>query len=316
MSTERKGTEVFVGLFLFLGFAFIAVMVVLFGRVSMGGQDTYQVTVEFPNASGIVAGSDVLLAGARIGTVAAAPSAPVVVGNSFRVAVKLNLRSDVQIPQQSNFVVGSSGLLGDRFVDVQPHQGFDPGLVIERNSQIPILGTTPGGGLNELTSKGGDVMDQLTKEMEKISEMLSRINEGLLHETNLKNLEATFANLKTTTENFKTTTAELDTIMQKMGGTLDAAKGTMETADGAAGDLRLAIKDLRKVADTANKTVDSAGMLVKNAANGNGAMGALINDPKLADDLRALVANLRRSGVLFYKNRPVPEATPAPKRRR
>ncbi|RYD76972.1 MAG: MCE family protein, partial [Verrucomicrobiaceae bacterium] len=77
MSTERKGTEVFVGLFLFIGFAFIAIMVVLFGRVSMGGKDTYQVTVEFPNASGIVKGSDVLLAGARIGTVAEAPAPPV-----------------------------------------------------------------------------------------------------------------------------------------------------------------------------------------------------------------------------------------------
>lgn len=314
MSTERKGTEVFVGLFLFIGFAFIAVMVVMFGRVSLGTKDTYQITVEFPNASGLVKGSDVLLAGARIGNVAERPAAPKVVGNSFWVAVKLNLRSDVQIPEQCNFVVGSSGLLGDRFVDIQPHAGFNPEKVIQPNSRI--VGTTPGGGLNELTSKGGVVMDQLTREIEKISEMLTRINEGVLHETNLKNLEATFANLKATTENFKATTAELDTMMQKVGGTLDAAKGTMKTADGAAGDLRLAIADIREMADTATKTVDSAGLLVKKATNGDGTLGTLINDKKLAEDLRALAANLRRSGVLFYRDRPLPATTPEPKRRR
>lgn len=314
MSTERKGTEVFVGLFLFIGFAFIAVMVVMFGRVSLGTKDTYQVTVEFPNASGLVKGSDVLLAGARIGTVAERPAPPKVVGNSFRVAVKLSLRSDVSVPEQSNFVVGSSGLLGDRYVDIQPHADFDPSRAIQPGSTIQ--GTMPGGGLSELTNKGGAVMDQLTREIEKISEMLTRINEGVLHETNLKNLEATFANLKATTENFKATTAELDTMMQKVGGTLDAAKGTMKTADGAAGDLRLAITDIRKMADTATKTVDSAGMLVKKAANGDGALGTLINDKKLAEDLRALAANLRRSGVLFYRDRPLPGATPEPKRRR
>lgn len=307
MSTERKGTEIFVGLFLFIGFVFIATMVVLFGRVGLGAKGTYQIVVEFPNASGLVRGSDVLLSGARIGNVAEMPK---LIGDSFYVAVPLNIKEDVKIPAQCSFVVGSSGLLGDRFVDVRLDSGFDPKKTLEPNTRIP--GTPPGGGLNELTNKGGEVMDQLTKELEKVSLMLTRINEGVLHEGNLKNLEATFANLKVMSENFKNTTAELDTMMQKLGGTLDAAQGTMKTADGAAGDLRLAISDLRKMADTATKTVDSTRLLVKKAGDGDGALGALINDEKLANDLRALVANLRRSGVLFYKDRPLPTATPAP----
>ena len=310
MSTERKGTEVFVGLFLFIGFCVIAVMVVMFGRASLGGASTYEITVDFPNASGLVRDSDVLLAGARIGTVAEAPATPVLVGNAFQVAVKLQIRSDVKIPRASTFVVGSSGLLGDRFVDVHLHEKFDASDVIQPGSRI--AGTQPGGGLSELTDKGGVVMDQLTKELEKVSEMLTRINEGVLSQQNLKNLEESFANLRVTTENFKNTTKQLDGLLDKAGGAMDATKGTMTTADKAAADLRLAIADLREMADSATKTVDSTGALVKRAAQGEGALGTLINDRKLAEDLKALVANLRRTGVLFYRDRPV-KATPAPR---
>jgi phospholipid/cholesterol/gamma-HCH transport system substrate-binding protein len=310
MSTERKGTEIIVGLFLLIGFSFIAVMVVMFGRSGMGTGGAYDITVDFPNASGIVQGSDVLLAGARIGTVAEKPAAPVLVGNRFQVAVKLSIRSDVRIPKAGTFVVGSSGLLGDRYVDVHLPTTFDPTDMIEPGSRI--TGTQPGGGFEQLTSKGGEVMDQVSKEMAKISEMLTRINDGLLHQENLKNLEETFANLKASTENFKTTTAHLDDLMKKSGEVMDAAKGTMTTADSAAADLRLAIADLRKTADSATKTVEASRLLLKKASEGDGAIGTLLNDKKVAEDLRALIANLRRSGVLFYKNRPIePAATPA-----
>ena len=52
------------------------------------------------------------------------------------------------------------------------------------------------------------------------------------------------------------------------------------------------------------------------AVHGPGLLGTLISDKQLSDNLAALVANLRRSGVIFYKDRPVvvtvPEPSPAP----
>ncbi len=95
MSTERKNVEVFVGLFLLIGFSFIAVMVVTFGRVGQSFRSFYEITVQFPNASGLVKDSDVLLSGARIGHVAEPPR---LVGKSYAVAVKLSIREDIKIP--------------------------------------------------------------------------------------------------------------------------------------------------------------------------------------------------------------------------
>lgn len=308
MSTERKGTEVLVGAFLLIGFGCLAGMILMFGHTGNRAQKYYQLTVEFPNASGLIKGSDVLLSGARVGQIAAPPR---LMPATFRVEAKLDIREDVRIPRTAVFTVGSSGLLGDRFVDVHLPPGFDSADVFSPGERIAGVRT---GGLEELTSKGGAVMDQLAEELEHIQIMTSRLSDGLLHERNLKNIEETFANLRAATEKFKATSQNLEDVVNKAGQTIDSAHTTMKTADGAANDLRSAIADLHKTLDAATKTIDNASVLVKKVGDGGGPLGELIADQKMAEDLKAFVTNLRRSGVLFYKDRPA--ASPAPGTRR
>jgi len=318
MSTERKGVEVYVGLFLIIGLSTIAAMAVMFGRVGQGFEKYYALTVHFPNAGGLVKDSDVLLSGARIGHVAEAPA---LVGSSYNVAVKLKIREDVKIPRKSNFLVGSSGLLGDRYVDVVPQKDFDPADVAEPDA---VIEGTRASGLDDLTQKGGVVMDQLIEEMNEIKALTLRISDGLLSERNLKNLDETFANLKTTSANFNESSKKLESVLASAQEAVDSAKGTMKTADGAAADLRSAIGDYRKTAKAATETINSAKTVVdgtrtllKKAGEGDGALGTLISDRETAENLRSFLANLKRSGPIFYKDRPVPPraATPKPSRR-
>jgi ABC-type transporter Mla subunit MlaD len=317
MSTERKGVEVLVGLFLVIGFAFIGVMVLTFGRVGQSLQKFYSIKVEFPNASGLVKDSDVLLAGARIGHVADPPR---LTGKSYTVIVRLAIREDVKIPRKSTFLVGSSGLLGDRYVDVIPQENFDPDDVAQPDEVIQGTRAT---GMDDLTAKGGVVMDQLIAELDEIKKMTANINQELLSSKNLENLEQTFANLRTTTNNFTESSKKLDGVLNSAQEAVDSAKGTMKTVDHAAADLRAALADYRKVASSATKTIDAAHglvdsteLLIKQARDGEGALGSLISDRETAENLKALIINLRRSGVLFYKNRPPATPAPAPRSRR
>lgn len=312
MSTEKKGVEVLVGLFLLIGFGVIAVMVITFGRVGQGFTKYRELTVDFPNASGLVKDSDVLLSGARIGFVSQAPSSPRPVGQTYVVTVKLKIREEVQIPKKSSIVVGSSGLLGDRYVDVIPLPDFDPNDVVAPGAAIQ---GSRAGGMDELTQKGSVVMDQLIAELEEIKLMTSSIRTKLLSEGNLKNLEETFANLKTTTANFNEASKKLGNVLAEAEGAVGAGKETMKTAEAAASDLRAAIGDLRKVAGSASSTivgakglVDSGSLLMKRATDGEGVLGTLVSNKQTAEDLRVFIANLRRSGPLFYKNRPVEPA--------
>ena len=69
MNQDERGIEVKVGAFVFVGLAVLAALVVQFGRVGEGMKTYYPLTVRFSDASGLLKGSDVLLAGAKIGRV-------------------------------------------------------------------------------------------------------------------------------------------------------------------------------------------------------------------------------------------------------
>src|SRR6266849_8924122 len=115
MNEQERGIEAKVGAFVFLGFSVLAALVVQFGRIGEGWKTYYPLTVRFTDASGLLKGSDVLLAGAKIGRVSGGPR---IVREGNGVAVPLKIYDYVKIPEGSKFTVGSSGLLGDRFVSV------------------------------------------------------------------------------------------------------------------------------------------------------------------------------------------------------
>src|SRR5207245_5672096 len=64
---------------------------------------------------------------------------------------------------------------------------------------------------------------------------------------------------------------------------------TMSSAKKAADDLQVTIGDARKA--------------FKAATEGKGLLAALLTNPELANDLRALISNLRAHGVLFYRDK-------------
>lgn len=316
---ENRKAEIYVGLFLVIGFAVIGFLVVKFGRVGQGLTDFYQITVEFPNASGLVKGADVLMVGARIGHTASDPY--LIIGDRYSVGVKLDIRADIKIPPKSRIVVGQSGLLGDVYVDVMPPAKFDPEAAIEPGAEM-TGGTKPGFG--ELQKKGGDALESISDATDDLRKTIATLNTGILSEENVANLTTTFEQLKKTSESLSSSAEKLDPIFTKADEAVDSAKKTMATTGQAAADLREAIKEFKKAADSANQTLASAQKMLEagtrvleKADKGEGPLAVLLSDPETAENLRALIANMRRSGPVFYKDRepkkvPVRRGKPAP----
>lgn len=299
MGTERKGrTELLVGLFLFAGLAVLAVLVVTFGRMGQGMKSPYEITVLFPNSNGLANGADVLLSGAKIGFLAGSPQ---LVGDSYRVAVRLKIQGDVHIPRKSKFLVGSANLLGDKYVDVVPAAEIDPGDFWQPGE---IIEGSRSGGFDELTVRGALVMDQLSESLKEVQNLTATINQKILNDKNIQNLEQTFENLRQTTASFQKTSLSLDLTLAKANTVLGTADTTLKTFNTLGTELRPAIGELKLTAERTSKTADSIQKLAKNAAEGRGALGVLVNDKETAENLRSLISNLRRSGILFYKDRP------------
>lgn len=311
MDNKDKALELKVGLFVFTGLCIVCYMVVKFGQVGLGFHAYYPLTVQFPNANGIIKKADVRLAGARIGYVTDTPQIGPTASN---VKVGLNIIQGITIPRRMKFQVGSSGLMGDKFVEVVPESDFDPAKY-DPNDPAQVLheGDTISGieteGLEALQKKGTEVLEQLKDEIAELKEVTTKVNQGVLSDANQKNLTETFANLKTTSVTFVDASKNINSVITDVKGAVETAKKTMTTADAAANDLRAGMADARKVLDAAKD-------VMRKASQGDGLLPTLLTDRQLADNVKALVANLRQRGVLFYKDtavEPRPKPTPSPR---
>jgi len=267
MNRHERGLEFKVGAFVFIGLATLAALVVQFGRVGEGFKAYYPLTIRFTDASGLLKGSDVLLAGARIGRVSGGPH---LVPNGPGVAVPLRIYNYVRIPVGSKFMVGSSGLLGDRFVTVTPPVGT-PTAYITKNAVIDGTRET---GFDDLTREGSALVNDLRGTVQKIDTTVNRLNQDTLSHANVENLKSSMANLNHAT-------GALAESSKKLDGVIEQADSTMVSA--------------KKAADNLQK-------VLRAAAQGKGLVAALLNDQQLANDLHALMSNLRAHGVLFYRD--------------
>ncbi|MGC2352861.1 MAG: MlaD family protein [Candidatus Udaeobacter sp.] len=267
MNRHERGLEFKVGIFVFVGLAMLGALLVQFGRLGEGFKTYYALTVRFNNASGLLKGSDVLLAGARIGKVAGGPR---LVREGDGVAVPLKIYDYVKVPEGTKFTVGSSGLLGDRFVVVTPPPG-QPKAYLTPNAYINGTRET---GIDDLTQQGGALVGDLRTTVQKL-------NQETLSAQNMENL-------KSSMEHLNQATSALAESSKKLDGVIEQADSTMASAKKAADNLQNAIEDTRKV--------------IRSAAQGKGLVATLLNNQQLADDLHALISNLRAHGVLFYRD--------------
>ena len=80
------------------------------------GGATYPILASFRSVDGIGLGSDVRLAGVKVGTITGLD----LNSQSFFADVTLSLNKSIQIPDDSAVVISSEGLLGGNFIEILP----------------------------------------------------------------------------------------------------------------------------------------------------------------------------------------------------
>jgi phospholipid/cholesterol/gamma-HCH transport system substrate-binding protein len=76
----------------------------------------YAVTAAFSNISGVNAGTSVRVGGIKIGVVEALDLDP----TSYQAIAKLRVGSNIKLPKDSTAAVLSSGLIGEKFIGIEP----------------------------------------------------------------------------------------------------------------------------------------------------------------------------------------------------
>lgn len=107
-----------VGIFVLVGLVGVAYLTVKLGRMELFEQKGFELNAYFTSVSGLRVGADVELAGVPVGRVAAItlddnPAMP-------RALVRMVLDRDLQLSEDTIASVKTSGLIGDKYINLQP----------------------------------------------------------------------------------------------------------------------------------------------------------------------------------------------------
>ena len=330
MPVREKKRERLAGLFVLIGLLLLGVLIVEFGRFGDRFRGHYPLYVEFPDTAGIIKNSEVRLRGAKIGRVATRPEL-IVTQKTSTVRMEMRIRNDVQVPLGSVFEISSTGLLGDKFIEIIPPDQ-ETGNYYQHGDNIAGRGA---GGFDSLKSDAEDIArdtSQLIKEatvtFEKIDKALeslqrigdsmdvtmSKINEELLSQKNLDQLTKTIANFESSSGNIKTLSAELKPTISEARETFASMKKTSQSVHDLVADARSeikqinpALKDIPKAIQSINRAAAKAEETMSAMQNKDGLVGAMAYDQETGTNAKEFVKNLKRYGILRYRDDASPE---------
>ena len=85
-------------------------------RTGAGHLSGYEINAKLPKADGLAVGTDVRLAGIKVGTVSDLTLDP----KTYLVTVHMNIRNDIKLPLDSSVLVTQSGFLGGQYLSITP----------------------------------------------------------------------------------------------------------------------------------------------------------------------------------------------------
>lgn len=332
MDDRDKKTELLVGLFLTVGLLLLGVLILQFGSVRELFKDTYEITVPFPDATGVKTGTPVMLGGSKIGKV---PRTPMLNEQFNGVVIPLEIYHDKRIPADAKFAIGTAGLLGDAFIEISP-TGAKTTAYIEPGASLPDTNVQQKSGLGALQSTAQDIgkkvdiaiedirdavadlrvslkkinegalsdttLGDFRESMEHLKSTMKRVDDKVLGEENAANLKSAIADIKDAAAGFKTSAKNVEESTKKLGPMFDKLDPAIAKIDKVVTNADDALKAVKNGADNFSA-------VTKKLNSGEGLFPALVSDRELKYDFKSAVAdlkdvasNVKKSGFVFYKN--------------
>jgi phospholipid/cholesterol/gamma-HCH transport system substrate-binding protein len=313
-----------------VGIFFLAALAI-FGYVwlkvlDIGLKGGFLVKARFTSAEGLVQGAQVQIAGIKVGSVKDVQFDPET--GKAMVNLEINDAYKNTIPEDSRVALRTKGLLGDKYVVIEPGKPnvrkLKPGEELTR-----IFEPTEPEKVFESLGVITQDLQALTREARKqmIDDKGSEKVGNILDNTDslTKDLKEILASNKTkinqTLDNTDNLTKGLNEIVMrnrdKVNRTVDDLEKTGNRFSKVASDLDSITKDIREGRGTLGRLIkdeslyrDAQGLVkdVRNLSNriqyGPGVMGRLINDPELYYEARRAIRNMNKTAE------DVSEATP------
>jgi len=135
---KKYRMETIVGIFVIIGLLAVAYMTVKLGKVDLFGENYYSLYAQFTSVSGLRVGSPVEILGIEVGRV----EEMTIDSEKQMAVVELKIRKDIPVYNDAIASVKTSGLIGDKFIQIDPGGSGDilkpGGMITETTSPLDI----------------------------------------------------------------------------------------------------------------------------------------------------------------------------------
>jgi phospholipid/cholesterol/gamma-HCH transport system substrate-binding protein len=276
------------GSILYLGFNFLK------GQDFFSSVNTYYVWYE--KIEGLTVSNAVTVNGLAVGRVNATS---LVQGKTSRILVELQIDKNIILGDSTLAVIASPSLVGGKVVD----------LILKKNTRDFQNGDTLTGAMEKgfiqiLADKATPVMANLDSTIVKINKILG--------EENSANFKKILLNMAAISENTKRITAKneenilaITTNMNKLSASLVETEKSIKPLIAKMNVLADSLNDLelKKTVSKLNASLDNISAITAKINNGEGTMGALINDKKTVNNLNQSLEEIT-SLVQEFKTNP------------
>ncbi len=292
--------------------AVITIVLAIWGYFFLKGRNLLSrdkiVFVEYNNVNMLTSSSPVLLNGAEIGVVSSITLHPTDVK---KMIVGLTLKRDLPIPKSAIATLIPTGLTGGKAIELtfdKPCSGGDcvvygdylvgkkqsmlgsyiePGEIDEYMSRIKNgiggVADSLNASINDPSSKNG--IGKTFKDIELTVANLRNVTNSLskMIESQRSTLGKTMQNIESTTDNLAKNNAKITSILNN---TDDFTKKLGKTdIDGTVTSAKDAITNLQKTLATTDLAIKDVNSLIAGVNRGEGSLGSLLKDDKLAKNL-------------------------------
>ena len=323
MPAREKQRERTAGLFVFIGLLLLGVLIIEFGRFGDRFRGHYPLYIEFPDTAGIIKNSEVRLRGAKIGRVATEPELTIDRKTS-NVSMEMRIRNGVKVPKDSIFQISSTGLLGDKFIEIIPPDN-ESGTYYQAGNTITGAGA---GGFDAIKSDAETIardasqlikdaqesfekldaaLDSIKRIGESVDITMNKVNEEFLSEKNLAHFSKTVANFESSSQHIKNASAEIKPAVSEARETIASIKKTAEGAQGLIDDARTEIAQIRPAVRSISRAASKAEQTMAAMQNKDGLLGTMAYDKQTGTNAKEFVKNIKRYGILRYRDDPSQE---------
>lgn len=244
MTTEAK-----VGAFILAGLVFLGIAIFLLGDFTF--ERRYQVYVLFSDVAGLTDKAPVKLSGVEVGKVRRIE----LQGDKARVVASIS--QDVVIYRDAIFSIGSTGIIGSKFLQIE--QGHPSAGPLPAESQVE--GQDP-----------VSVEKALTKALASLQTLLGDLNGPPGQQGTLaKNINATVANVRNLTAN----------LDEMLADAKPAVSASLNRMDDITAKLDALLAKTNEMMSAINQS--------------KGPVGALLHDQAMKDDIKQTVSNVREA---------------------